>query len=789
MNLFDLFVKIGVKDEASDKVGKISEKLGNGLKTAAKVGTVAITAASGAIVAFTKSAIENYAEYEQLVGGVETLFGAGGKSLEEYAASVGKSAEEAKGEWYNLLFSQQKVLDNAANAFKTAGMSANEYMSTVTSFSASLLQSVGGDTVAAADYANLALTDMSDNANKMGSSIETIQSAYMGFAKQNYTMLDNLKLGYGGTATEMARLINDSGVLGDQMIDLGDKQNIGAALAEVGFAKMVEAIHVVQTEMGITGTTALEASTTIQGSLGMTKAAWTNLLTGLADDSADFDKLINDLVEAIAGDESGKGGFLGNIIPRVQKVLEGSVELINRLAPKIIDALPVLVKDVVPSVVTAAINIVDALVKALPSVVTALEEAVPEAVDGVFKLLGSLVGSMPEILKSAVKIIVALAKGIAKNTKELTKTIVDVVLLLCEVITEPETLSDFIDAAIEIMIALAEGLIESIPSLLEKAPVIIQNLVTAIVENAPKLWKASWEIIGMLVKGIIDKLPEIGETAGDIIDILGQGISDYWEAIKKVGTEIIKGLWEGISNSWGWLKEKLGGFFSGIIGKAKDDFDIHSPSRVFATIGENISLGLAEGIENKEQAVFDAIEGLAKDASDAFIEEFDKYFNAFDLFEKPDLEPVSGKELLSNLEDQVTAMYRFSEGVKELSARTTGNLAAEIEAKGVQALPELMALLELSDKELHDYEFAYNQKQRLATTYAFTETRGLTTMEELTLTIKNLVERMVSNPFIDPESGEVKLYLDTGALAGGLINELDVLLGENFSTNLRGALA
>ena len=134
-------------------------------------------------------------------------------------------------------------------------------------------------------------------------------------------------------------------------------------------------------------------------------------------------------------------------------------------------------------------------------------------------------------------------------------------------------------------------------------------------------------------------------------------------------------------------------------------------------------------------------------------------------------------------------MYRFSEGVKELSARTVGNLAAEIEAKGVQALPELMALLELSDKELHDYEFAYNQKQRLATTYAFTETRGLTTMEELTLTIKNLVERMVSNPFIDPESGEVKLYLDTGALAGGLINELDVLLGENFSTNLRGALA
>lgn len=754
MNLFDLFVKIGVKDEASDKVGKISEKLGNGLKTAAKVGTVAITAASGAIVAFTKGAVDNFAEYEQLIGGAELMFGDA------------------------FDFVKQK----SAEAYKTVQMSQNDYLQQVNGFATGLKTALGGNEQAAAELADKIITAEADIIAATGNTAENIQNAFNGIMKSNFTMLDNLQIGITPTKEGFQEVIDK--------VNEWNSANGNATAYQMGnLADMQSALVDYIDMVGMSGYAQAEASGTITGSLAMTKAAWSNLMTGLADDSADFDKLINDLVEAIAGDGNGKGGFLGNIIPRIQKVLDGSVELINRLAPKIIDALPGLVKDVVPSVVTAAINIVDALVKALPNVVAALEEAVPEAVDGVFKLLGSLVGSMPEILKSAVKIIVALAKGIAKNTKELTKTIVDVVLLLCEVITEPETLSDFIDAAIEIMIALTEGLIESIPSLLEKAPVIIQNLVTAIVENAPKLWEASWEMIGMLVKGIIDKLPEIGETAGDIIDILKQGISDYWEAIKEVGTEIIEGLWEGISNSWDWLKEKLGGFFSGIIGKAEDDFEIHSPSRVFASIGENISLGLAEGIENQEQAVFDAIEGLATEASDLFTEKFDKYFNMFGLFEKPDLETVSGKQLLSNLEDQIDAMHKFTSGVQELSQRTNSNLAAEIEAMGIGALPQLMALLELSDKDLKDYEFAYNQKQRTAMTYAFTEQRGLTTMEELTAMIKSLVESLVSNPFIDPETGEIKLYLDTGALAGGLINELDVLLGENFSTNLRGALA
>ena len=192
MNLFELFVKIGAKDEASGTISKITSGLGKGLATAAKIGTAAVAAAATGIAALTTAAVNNYAEYEQLVGGVETLFGAGGKSIEEYAASVGKSVEDVKSEYRSLEFAQKSVMNGAADAYKTAGLSANEYMSTVTSFSAALISSLEGDTNTAAELADRAIIAMSDNANKMGTSMEMIQNAYQGFAKQNYTMLDNL---------------------------------------------------------------------------------------------------------------------------------------------------------------------------------------------------------------------------------------------------------------------------------------------------------------------------------------------------------------------------------------------------------------------------------------------------------------------------------------------------------------------------------------------------------------------------------------------------------------------
>ena len=254
---------------------------GNILGTVAKTTATMVTAATGAVAALTKASVEQYAEYEQLVGGVETLF---------------KNSSD-------------KVMEYANNAYKSAGMSANEYMNTITGFAASLLQGLGGDTEKAAQIGNMAVEDMSDNANKMGTSMEMIQNAYQGFAKQNYTMLDNLKLGYGGTKEEMQRLLADASKLSGVEYSIGN------------FSDIIEAIHVVQTELGITGTTALEASTTIEGSFNSMKSAWTNLLTGMADDNANFDVLVDNLVNSMSS-------FGQNLLPRVEIAINGISQLL-----------------------------------------------------------------------------------------------------------------------------------------------------------------------------------------------------------------------------------------------------------------------------------------------------------------------------------------------------------------------------------------------------------------------------------------------------------------------------
>lgn len=328
MNLFDLYAKITLDDseynkklgDASTKTEGFASKLGGGLKKAAAVGAKAVAAgaavAASGVVAMTKQAIENYAEYEQLVGGVETLF---------------KDSADA-------------VMGYAAKAYQTAGLSANEYMSTVTSFSASLLQSLGGDTAAAADYADQAIVDMADNANKMGTSMESIQNAYQGFAKQNYTMLDNLKLGYGGTKEEMERLIADANAVKVANGEMAD-------LSIDSFADITEAIHIVQTEMGITGTTAKEASSTISGSVASMKGAWTNLVTGLGDANADIDKLLDDFLSSV--ETVGKnllpaiGRIVGSIFSTLEErgpdmIAEG-VLLLGKLAVGLIKAIPQLV--------------------------------------------------------------------------------------------------------------------------------------------------------------------------------------------------------------------------------------------------------------------------------------------------------------------------------------------------------------------------------------------------------------------------------------------------------------
>ena len=393
MNLFELFVKIGVEDQASSQISKITKGLGNGLKTAAKVGTAAVGAAAAGITALTTAAVNNYAEYEQLVGGVETLF-------KDSADTVQKYAE---------------------NAYKTAGMSANEYMSTATSFSASLISSLGGDTQAAAEYANRAIVSMSDNANKIGTSMEMIQNAYQGFAKQNYTMLDNLKLGYGGTQAEMQRLIADA----SKMTDVQARLGITVDSSSMSFANIVNAIQVVQENLGIAGATADEAGRTIEGSVNAMKAAWNNLVTGIADENANIEVLIGNLVTSIVGDGTDENlGVLGNVLPAVERALEGAGKLIEGILPVIIDKVPTIINEWLPKILNSGISIIRSI---LDGIMQNQGDIVSGVVTTVNTLTNGIVDNLPEILVTGVMLIGQIAAGLLQGLPDLIGRIPEII--------------------------------------------------------------------------------------------------------------------------------------------------------------------------------------------------------------------------------------------------------------------------------------------------------------------------------------------------------------------------
>lgn len=565
MDVFDLFAKISLDTSeyedglsgASNTTSSFADKLKNGLVTAAKVGAAAITAASAAATALTKASLEQYAEYEQLVGGVETLFKSSADIVQGYAA----------------------------NAYKTAGLSANEYMETVTGFSAALLQSLGNDTQAAAEKADLAITDMSDNANKMGTNMESIQNAYQGFAKANYTMLDNLKLGYGGTKEEMQRLLDDATALSGIEYDISS------------YADIVDAIHVVQTEMGITGTTVKEASTTIQGSISSMKSAWTNLVTGIADENADLDTLIGNFVDSveIAGE---------NVIPRVEQILTGIGDAVTKLAPIIAEKVPEVVTNVLPSLLEAGVSLINGI---LQGIITALPALAESAVSIIEMLATSIVEQLPALLEAAVQVIATLASGISEFLPDLIPTIVDVVLQIVETLID--NVDMLVDAAIEIMIALAEGLINALPKLIEKAPEIVAKLVTALVTNAPKLLEAALQMIVTLAKGLITNIPNLIKAIPQIVSAIVSGFNSLMSSFLDIGKNIVSGVWQGIQNMASWIKEKVTGFFSGIVSSVKGILGIKSPSKVFAGIGGFMAEGLGEGWDDEYSSIKKRIEG------------------------------------------------------------------------------------------------------------------------------------------------------------------------------------
>lgn len=599
MNLFELFVKIGADtteankgiDEVGQKTSGLGEKLKSGLATAGKVAVAGVAAGATAIGALGTKAVAAYADYEQLVGGVETLF----------------------------KDSQDQVMDYANNAYKTAGLSANEYMETVTSFSASLLQSLDGDTSAAADKANLAITDMSDNANKMGTDMTSIQNAYQGFAKSNYTMLDNLKLGYGGTQAEMKRMLADAEKIS------GIKYDISS------YADIVDAIHVVQTEMGITGTTAEEAASTIQGSFGMMKSAWQNLVTGMADPDQDLGVLVGNFTDSvvIAGN---------NLIPRIQELLPRIVEATTSLIGTVSEQLPAILGTVLPSLVEGATNLVTGLMAALPSVLSVLADVAPTVIN---TLVPALIELLPQITQTGIDVIVSLAQGIADALPQLIPAATDAIIEIVEVLTSPDNLGNLIDAALAIILALVDGLVDATPKLIAAVPDVIANLVTAIIANMPKILEAGVEITMALadglikalpeliaaipnlilgiVQGIIDNLPEIIMAGPKIIAALATGLVEAIPDIVMVipqlirsivdtflsfdwgsiGKNIVEGIKNGFVNMWNSFKQTVENVFTGLVDGVKSFLGIASPSKVFAGIGGYMAEGLGQGFDKE----------------------------------------------------------------------------------------------------------------------------------------------------------------------------------------------
>lgn len=477
MDVFDLFAKItldsseyekGLKNAKSSasgltglfgKVGSAASAVGKGIfnvaTNVAKVSVAATTAGATAISALTGLAISSYADYEQLVGGVETLYKTSADKVQQYAA----------------------------DAYKTAGLSANEYMNTATTFAASLVSSLGGDTEQAAELANTAISDMSDNSNKMGTAMSSIQDAYNGFAKQNYTMLDNLKLGYGGTKTEMKRLIDDAN-------KLNATQGKATNYTINSYADVVSAIHDVQNAMGITGTTSKEALTTIQGSVNATKSAWSNLVTGIADDNANFGQLISNFVDSATTAAS-------NILPRIEVALNGAAKLIESLVPPIMAELPSLIETGLPQLAQSAVNIVQTLVTEISA-------------------------NAAQLIDSAIQIITVLGNGIYQMLPTVAQSALQIILTLVSKLNE--NLPQMLDTAGQMLIAFVEGVSEHLPDIMLAAASIVETLLTYFIEHLPDIVEGAMQMGDAVIDGIID------------------GISAAWDSL----VSWFNGLWDNL---------------------------------------------------------------------------------------------------------------------------------------------------------------------------------------------------------------------------------------------------
>lgn len=641
MDLLDLMVKIGVDDQASSKIdnlaGKVTDTFGKAASVAAKgvaAGVAAVTAATGAI---TKSSLDAYGAYEQNVGGIQKLFGNMGKSLDEYAELTGNAVDAVAEKWGVLEQSQNMVLQNAANAYKTAGMSANQYMEQVTGFSAALITSLGNDTVAAANYADMAMVDMSDNANTFGTDMESIQWAYQGFAKQNYTMLDNLKLGYGGTKEEMQRLISDA----SKMTDVQKKLGVTVDESSLSFDNIVAAIHVMQESMQIGGTTAREAATTIEGSVNMMKAAWENWLTGLGDSDADMSQLTDNLVESFETAAE-------NVVPRVAIILG---TLLGSVPGIVAEVGPVAAQALQDTFMTAAQTFHDILPQEAQSALDGAIETFQSS--GLADAVGNALSGIAEFGAKAADGISQLAESFDETSAmEAAATVIDTVAgfighladqageyLMPVLEAAGEAMSAFFQAVADAQVWL-EPLATFLGDVLVAALEIVVAAFTFAVDTVTLLVNAVTEFVNFLmgvpasVQSFVDQvgaffgqLPGlIGGFLAGVMASIGAWVAGIVAQAVQAGSQFLSS----VGSFFGQLPGQVGGFLSSVIGtvggwvssmggkaaEAASTFGSNLINGLMGIIGQAQSAGRAiiqgviDGITGMIGAAGSAIEGV-----------------------------------------------------------------------------------------------------------------------------------------------------------------------------------
>lgn len=533
----------GIKGSIANVLGDESQSAGKlaGTSIVSSIKKIIVGAGIGKALS---SALTEGANLQQSIGGIETMFKDSADTMKKYAQ----------------------------DAYKTAGISANSYMEQATSFSASLLSSLGGDTAKAAEAANQAIIDMADNSNKMGTSIEMIQNAYQGFAKQNYTMLDNLKLGYGGTKTEMERLLKDAQKISGVKYDISNLNDVYSA------------IHVIQTELGITGTTSKEAATTVTGSLNAMKSSLSNLIGAMA--------LGESIKEPLQGLLETTGTFLfNNLIPMVGNAIKSIPQIITEIVPQLIEKGTTMLLSLSEGFENGFPQLASKVLDLAQNLGTWLSEQMPVLINKGFEMLSNLVDGIINALPEMISRLPAIISTFANIINDNFPTI--------------------LQKGAELLMKLINGIISCIPTLIANIPQIILAIVdTLMAFNWLNLGK---NIIVGLGNGIKSMIGTIKSSAKSIFDAVVNSLKDSPSKMISIGKDMIKGLWNGISNMAGWIMDKIGGFASSILGGIKSFFGINSPSKVFEMeVGKMLPLGMAEGIQNNTNAVVSSMKDLGK---------------------------------------------------------------------------------------------------------------------------------------------------------------------------------